>query len=188
MLKKSLIFLSLGLIVLCAFPLLSFQAGKSKYYELSGSLALTRPKPEVFRNWHFAGSAVIPDEKNSNKAIFPGIHHVYIDPSSYKHHQEKGTFPDSTIIVMENLHIETRESVGGFGYFTTGGQDILVAIKDRRAYRGNGWGYYLFRDKDIKNGKANAMPEDSRCTSCHQAAAEEDEVFTQYYPDLRQKK
>ena len=176
------------MLLILALPLLSYQAGKSDFYELSPSLELTRPRPEDFRTWHFSGSAVIPDDKNSNKAIFPGIHQVYIDPDSYKTHQEKGVFPDSTIIVMEVLHIDQRESVGGFGYFTNGGQDILVAIKDRRAFKGNGWGYFLFGDKEIKSGLPSKAAEDSRCTSCHQAAAEEDEVFTQYYPDLRRKK
>ncbi len=175
------------LVSLLALPLLGFQAGKSKYYELSGNLELTRPKPEAFRKWLFMGSAVIPQDKNANKAIFPGIHHVYIDPDSFRSHQEKGVYPDGTVIVMENQHIETRESVGGFGYFITGGQDILVAIKDRRAFKGTGWGYYYFADKDIKSGKAVAAPEDNRCTSCHQASAEDDEVFSQFYPELRKK-
>ncbi len=179
--KKALV------IALLALPMLGFQAGKSKYYELSASLQLSRLKPEIFRKWRFAGSAVIPQDKNANKAIFPGIHHVYIDPDSYRSHQEKGVYPDGTIIVMENLHIDTRESVGGFGYFITGGQDILVAIKDRRAFKGSGWGYYLFADKELKSGKAVASPEDSRCSSCHQASAEDDEVFSQYYPELRKK-
>lgn len=181
MLKKAL---WLPLIIL---PLVAFQAGKSKFYKLDGN-TLTRPKPEDYRQWHFSGSSVVPNDKNSGKAIFPGIHHVYIDPDSYKTHQEKGVFPDGTIIVMEVFHIETRETVGGFGYFTNGGQDILVQIKDRRQFRGNGWGYFAFRDKEIKSGVPTKNVEDSRCTSCHQAAAEEDEVFTQYYPDLRRKK
>lgn len=179
--KKALLF------SLLALPMLSFQAGKSKYYELSAKLELSKPKPEVFRQWLFVGSSVIPDDKNANKAIFPGIHHVYIDPDSYRSHQEKGVYPDGTIIVMENLLIGTRESVGGFGYFTNGGQDILVSIKDRRVFKGSGWGYYLFTDKEIKSGVAVSAPQDNRCSSCHQASAEDDEVFSQYYPELRKK-
>lgn len=167
---------------------LAYQAGKSKFYELSPSLELTMPESAKYRKWQYVGSSVIPDELNSHKAIFPGIHQVYIDPDSFQSHQEKGAFPDSTIIVMEVQHMKKGESVGGFGYFTTGGMDLLVALKDRRAFKGNGWGYYMFSDKEIKSGLRQKAPEDSRCTSCHRASAEEDEVFTQYYPELRQKK
>lgn len=168
--------------------LFAFQAGKSDFYELSSSNELSLPQVTDFRKWHHAGSSVIPNNKNSGKAIFPGIHNVYIDPDSFKHHREKGVYPDGTIIVMEVLHIDLKESVGGFGYFTTGGQDILVQIKDGRAFREGfpgGWAYYLFRDKDIKAGVKIKAPEDRRCGACHQADAEEDQVFTQYHPTLR---
>lgn len=177
--------LVLGCLLLLPF---AYQAGKSKYYELSSSFELTMPEPAKYRQWKYVGSSVIPNELNSHKAIFPGIHQVYIDPDSYKAHQEKGAFPDGTIIVMEVQHMKKAESVGGFGYFTTGGMDILVQLKDRRAFKGNGWGYYLFSDKNAKAGVRQKAPEDNRCTSCHRSAAEEDEVFTQYYPELRQKK
>jgi hypothetical protein len=164
---------------------LAFQVGAPQRYQLGGNKELTLPEINEFRAWPFVGSSVIPADQNNDKAIFPGIHHVYIDPDSFRHRQEKGTFPDGTIIVMDVLHMEQRESESGFGYFTTGGQDILISIKDRRVFDGRGWGYYAFLDKDLKAGKRTAMPDDKRCGACHQAAAEDDEVFTQYYPALR---
>ena len=165
--------------------LIAWQAGKSPHYELSASNELTRPDPSVYRKWQYIGSSVIPNEMNSGKAIFPGIHHVYVDQDSYRAHRDKGAWPDGTIVIMEVQHIREKETVSGFGYFTTGAMDILVQLKDRRVFPGNGWGYYLYRDKDIKAGKTVAAPEDARCTSCHQSAAEEDELFKQYYPELR---
>jgi len=173
-----------GSVLVFAGVLSAFQAGKSDYYELSGQ-TLTRPEPNAYRNWFYAGSSVVPDDKNSGKAIFPGIHQVYVDPDSYRAQQEKGAWPDGTIVVMEVFHIEERETVGGFGYFTTGGFDILVQLKDRRAFPGSGWAYYRFTDEQIKAGKGVAEPEDARCGSCHKAAAEEDELFGQHYPSLR---
>lgn len=174
----------LGLSILIAVVATAFQAGKSDYYTLQG-LDLERPDPTRYRKWVFAGSSVVPDDKNNGKAIFPGIHQVYVDPDSFRAHREKGAWPDGTIVVMEVFHIEQRETVGGFGYFTTGGRDILVQLKDRRAFPGSGWSYYKFSDKDIKTGKTVAKPEDGRCGACHKAAAEEDELFSQHYPALR---
>lgn len=172
-------------LVFLSLSAMAFQVGAQKWYSLDGDKILTLPESQEFRQWPFAGSAVIPDGLNNGKAIFPGIHHVYIDPDSWRHRQEKGTFPDGTIIVMEVLHMEQRESESGFGYFTTGGQDILVSIKDRRVFPGQGWGYYAFMDKELKSGKRTASQADNRCGSCHSAAAEDDQVFTQYYPALR---
>ena len=173
-------------ILLFAMLILSaFQAGKSPYYELEDGKNLKRPEPHLYRKWKYAGSSVVPDDKNSGKAIFPGIHQVYVDPDSFRAHQEKGAWPDGTIVVMEVQHIENRETVSGHGYFTTGGMDILVQLKDRRAFPGSGWAYYLFRDKEIKANKTSAAPEDGLCSACHTASAEEDELFSQHYPELR---
>ncbi len=166
-------------------PLFALQLSSSNWYKLTGGKDLTLPETFEYRKWQFAGSSVIPDDRNNNKALFPGTHHVYIDPDAYKHRQEKGFFPDGTIIVMEVSHLRFTESEAGHGYFTTGGYDILVQIKDRRVFSGKGWSYYAFYDKDLKAGKKIAAPADGRCQSCHQAGGEDDEVFSQYYPTLR---
>jgi len=163
---------------------LAFQVGAPEPYALNAGKELELPTAEAYQSWVDAGSAVIPDEKNNDRAIFPGIHHVYIHPDAYRHRQEKGTFPDGAIIVMEVRHVAYGESESGFGYFTNGGLDLLVQIKDRRVFPGSGWAYYLFADKDLKAGKKLAAPDGGACQSCHQAAAAEDEVFSQYYPAL----
>ena len=181
--KSWVVFLAFLLTVI---PLaLAFQGNTKRFYELSPSKELSRPQPKDYQSWRQVGSSVIPDDRNNNKALFPGIHQVFIDPVAWQYRQEKGVFPDGTIIVMDIQHIGFKESEGGYGYFTTGGQDLLVQVKDRRVFPGSGWGYYAFYDKEIKAGKAVAAPQDNRCGSCHQAGAGDDEVFTQYYPDLK---
>ena len=164
-------------------PVMWAWQGADLAYAISGK-TLTVPELATYRNWHFAGASVVPNEHNNNKAIFPGIHNVYIDPGSYDHRREKGTFRDGTIILMEVLHVNTRESESGYGYFTTGGRDVLIHIKDRRVFSGNGWAYYVFYDKELKAGKKVSEPNDPNCKSCHQAAAADDEVFVQYFPEL----
>ncbi|MFQ5545734.1 MAG: cytochrome P460 family protein, partial [Acidiferrobacterales bacterium] len=47
------------------------------------------------------------------------------------------------------------------------------------------WAYFTFGHKpEPYNATAKAMPT-AACAACHQAAAAEDMVFTQYYPVLR---
>ena len=165
--------------------LTAFQLAGNQY--LNGQ-QLTAPKPEEYRKWEEVGNSVIPDDHNHGKAISPGIHTVYIDPVAYRHRQDKGTFPDGAVIVMEVLHIKREESESGFGYFTTGGRDLLVQVKDRRVFPRNGWAYFSFTDAQLKQGQNVAGMTDRKCGDCHLAAAEDDEVFVQYFPALAKPK
>lgn len=171
-------------LIFLMFLLCGFQGLQPLPYKLNGQ-NLTRPKAEEFRTWEYVGSAMVPDDKNNGKAIFPGIHHVYINPTAIRQRRAKGSFPDGTIIVMENQHVDVREAESGFGYFPNGATDLLVMVKDRRVFAGSGWSYYLFNNQDLTNNKTEASPQEAtRCAACHQVAAEEDEVFSQYYPLL----
>ncbi len=177
--------IKLALALLSAAALLTpaLQIGDPRPYKLTAANELELPKD--YQSWPFVGSAMIPDEKNNDRAIFPGIHLVYIDPDAYRHRQEKGTYPDGAIVVMEVRHAGFGESESGFGYFTDGGMDLLVQIKDRRTFPGSGWAYFAFLDKDLKSGKKQTAADSGVCQSCHQAGAEDDELFTQYYPALK---
>ncbi|CAM2066032.1 Cytochrome P460 family protein [Sulfidibacter corallicola] len=164
----------------------AWQSGAQLPYELSADKSLTLPDVTEYRTWPFMGTSLVPDDKNNNKAIFPGIHTVYINPSALETRREKGVFPDGTIILMENFHVEVKEAESGYGYFTTGGMDLLAAIKDRRQFSGSGWGYYAFFDRDLKAGKKVVpLQAPAKCQSCHTVGAADDEVFTQYYPSLK---
>ena len=181
--RKGLLLL---LVAACLLP--SFQSNSTLPYELTGDKQLLLPEANVYRNWPFICNAVIPNDRNQGKAIFPGIHTVYISPDAFERRREKGAYPDGTMVLMEVAHMAFRESEGGMGYFNTGGMDVLVQIKDRRRFEGSGWGYYFFKDKDLKAGKKTAaLQPAASCQSCHQVAAGEDELFTQYYPKLAPK-
>lgn len=170
----------------CLLALGAWQTAANLPYELSGEKQLTLPDVTEYRLWPYMGTSMVPNEKNKGKAIFPGIHTVFISPRALRMRREKGIFPDGTIIVMENHHVTMREAESGFGYFTTGGMDLLAAVKDRRQFDGDGWGYYLYLDRDLKAGKKLAdLQPSATCRSCHQVGAAEDQVFTQYYPSLK---
>ncbi len=164
----------------------AWQSAADLPYTLSGEQELTLPDVTEYRQWPYMGTSMVPNDKNNGKAIFPGIHTVYISPRALRMRREKGVFPDGTIILMENHHVNLKEAESGFGYFTTGAMDLMAAVKDRRQFEGEGWGYYLFLDRDLKAGKKLASLQPSAaCRSCHQVGAGEDQVFTQYYPSLK---
>ncbi|PIE90526.1 MAG: hypothetical protein CR997_05400 [Acidobacteria bacterium] len=183
MLMKKTIYLCV-LTLLTAVSAWSFQSEITAFFQLEGD-KLIMPDPDEYRRWELAGVGVVPNDLNRHRAIFPGVHLVYVDPVAYKHRRDRGFYPDGTVIVMENFHQKSQEGVSGKGYFESGPRDVLVSVKDRRKFTSKVWSYYLFTDEDIKKGinKKAAMPK-SDCQACHISAADDDEVFTSYYPRL----
>jgi hypothetical protein len=143
-------------------------------------------RPEGYRKWVFIGCPVTPNDMNNGKAAFPEFHHVYIDPKSFAHYEKTGQFPEGTVIVKELANVATKESPSGAGYFP--GDFVLLAVAVKSAKRfpnepGN-WGYFNFGEYPNYAETAEVLPTDS-CNGCHQAGAEQDYVFTQFYPVLR---
>ena len=184
---KSLLFF--GVTVVSGVVLFGFQSGIQAFFSFDKAQQLEIPDPEVYRKWELVGTGAVPNDQNRGRAIFPGVHIVFIDPVSIKHRRESGFFPDGTIIVMENFHQNNREGVSGKGYFESGPRDLLVSIKDRRIFPASGWSYYFFSDMDIKNGvKSSAARPKSDCQACHIAEGDDDQVFVSFYPQLKKVK
>ncbi len=145
-------------------------------------------RPDTWRDWIFVGAPVTPNDMNGGKAAFPEFHNVYIDRSSFDVYKNSGEFPDGTAIIKELVSVGAKESVSGQGYFQGDFIGLEAAIKSRTRHANEPgyWAYYSFTDPNggpLKDA-APAFPT-TACNSCHQAAAEEDWVFTQHYPVLR---
>jgi len=164
---------------------LGFQSESRVFFTLNADKKIVLPVSDDYRTWELIGTGMVPDDLNRNRAIFPGVHLVFIDPVALKHRREKGFFPDGTIIVMENYRQNGRKGVSGIGYFESGPLDLLISVKDRRLFSGSGWAYYLFRAEDIAKGMKESAPQPrSDCQACHFTAAKDDEVFVSFYPRL----
>lgn len=139
--------------------------------------------PKDYRKWVFIGSNVTPNDMNDGAAAFPEFHNVYIDPNSYKDWEKNHEFSDGTIIVKELVSVGTKEAPSGNGYFQGDFGGIAAMVKDTQRYadRPGGWAYFGF-PADSEYG---VIQENSACAACHQQNAETDQVFTQFYPVLR---
>jgi len=178
----------MGFLVILALMVSAIQSEIQPFYTLDKDRNLNRPKPDLYRKWEVVGAGAVPNDLNRNRAIFPGVHLVYIDPVAFNHRRESGFFPDGTVIIMENYHQKRREGVSGIGYFESGERDLLVSVKDRRVFPGSGWSYYLFSDKEIREGVLAKPPSPkSDCQACHLTHASDDEVFVDFYPQLKRK-
>ena len=145
-------------------------------------------RPTGYRTWVYIGTPVTPNELNGGKAAFPEMHNVYIDPVSYKHYKKTGEFPEGTILVKELTSVGATEAVSGKGYFEGEFIGLEASLKSKEHYPnepGN-WAIFSFTNPTtgILKDKATAFPA-ADCNSCHEANADDDFVFTQYYPVLR---
>jgi mono/diheme cytochrome c family protein len=145
-------------------------------------------RPSGWRKWVYVGTPLTPHDMNDGKAAFPEFHNVYVDPASFAAFENTGKFPDGTQIVKELVLVGDKAAVSGNGYFMGEFSGLEVAYKDSVRFKdepGN-WAYFSFgHTPDFKYTEtAKAFPSES-CNSCHQASADLDYVFTQYYPVLR---
>ena len=143
-------------------------------------------QPEGYRQWIYVGTPLTPNDMNGGKAPFPEFHNVYIEPGSYAVYQKTGKFPDGTMLVKELVSVGSKSAPSGEGYFMGEFIGLEVTYKDSKRYPkepGN-WVYFSYGHSYPLKKKAMAQPT-ATCNACHQAAAAEDWVFTQYYPVLR---
>ncbi len=146
-------------------------------------------RPEGYREWIYVGTPVTPNDMNDGKAPFPEFHNVYIHPSSWAYFKKTGNFPDGAILVKELISVGSKAATSGKGYFMGEYIGLEATVKDAKRFAkepGN-WAYFSFTNPDHSlpvKPTAKAFPT-AACAACHQAAAADDMVFTQYYPVLR---
>jgi hypothetical protein len=169
------------------------QASTIPQYTDKGELKL----PADFETWVFVGANMgleyreaaakeAPPEKESGKHVKIGnFHNVYINPEAYTHYAKTGTFPEPTILVLDIFQAEQGEpnSIVSEGLFPGEHKDIAVAVKNSARPDGakTDWAYY-----DFPKGQttAKAFP-NKACYDCHLEHADDDNVWSQFYPTLR---
>lgn len=143
-------------------------------------------QPVGYREWVYIGTPLTPNDLNDGEAAFPEFHAVYIDAQSFADYKKTGQFRDGTILVKELSSVGAKQATSGKGYFMGEFTGLEVSIKDSKRFKdepGN-WAYFSFghhyplKPEVAKNTAA-------ACNKCHQNSAEQDYVFTQFYPVLR---
>ncbi len=155
-------------------------------------------QPTGWREWVFIGTPLTPNALNGGEAPFPEFHNVYIEPSAYAAFSATGEFPEGTQIAKElttvrdnnNAENGSSQEVSGVGYMQGEFSGLELTVKDNERFKDEpgGWAYFSFGHKAPPYERtATAMPTDS-CNACHAASADDDFVFTQFYPVLRDAK
>ncbi len=144
-------------------------------------------RPKGWRKWVYIGTPLTPHDMNDGKAAFPEFHNVYMDPESFATYENTGEFPNGTQLVKELVLVGAKQAVSGKGYFMGNFAGLEVAVKDTVRFKDEpgGWAYFSFGHQAEYTETAKAFPAAS-CNACHAASADQDFVFTQYYPVLRE--
>ena len=115
----------------------------------------------------------------------PGMfHNVYVQPWAYREFDRTGAFPQRTMFVL-SFYDASRKSAPARAGFYEG--DRLGAIEVHLKQAGidkTGWGFFGFGDSAAT---AAMIPAAAPCYSCHATEAAHDQVFTQFYPPLRER-
>jgi hypothetical protein len=160
------------------------QTAYTPQFNDKGELML--PESPVWREWLFVGTPVTPNDMNDGEAPFPEFHIVYIDPESWAHWKKTGEFREGTVLAKELTFVGTKEATSGIGYFMGEFSGLEITIKSKQRYPedpGN-WAYYTFGHQPQPYNATAAKQPVEACNACHEAAAADDYVFTQYYPVL----
>ena len=173
---------SIAIVVLTAASPSSGPAKAKLVFTADGKLR----QPKGYREWVYVGTPLTPNELNPPEAPFPEFHNVYIHPADFAAYKTTGNFPDGTVLVKELVGVGSKQATSGRGYFMGEFIGLEVAVKDSRRFPDDPgyWAYFSFGHKYPLATETAKQPVAS-CNSCHGANADQDYVFTQYYPVLR---
>ncbi len=153
--------------------------------------------PEGWRKWVYVGTPLTPNALNGGEAPFPEFHNVYVEPKAFAHFEKTGKWAEGTQIVKELVLVRqspngnnengSAAEVSGVGYFMGEFAGLELTVKDTKRFPNEpgGWAYFSFgHQPEPYNTTAKAFPTEA-CAACHEASADTDLVFTQFYPVIR---
>jgi len=154
----------------------------SEYVDEGGAIQL----PTDYRSrWtHLGTYAVINESKEGH-----GLHEVYAPLSDIEAYNSTGEWPDGAVMVKEVRHTAGAKMTTGDSNWATDINVWFVMVKDKKGrfpdnpIWGEGWGWALFKGGDPNTQAATDYKKD--CLGCHIPAKDDDWVYVQGYPLLR---
>ena len=136
--------------------------------------------PEHYREWVYLTTGF---DMSYDPPMQMGDHHmfdnVFVNPDAYQAFVKTGTWPDQTMLVLEQRDARGKGSINQTGNYQGGVTAVEVHVKDEARFPGK-WAFFGFGQ-----GKtAKMIPLSADCYSCHAAHAAVDTTFVQFYPTL----
>jgi hypothetical protein len=147
-------------------------------YTADGQLRL----PEHYREWVWLTSDFLAASNPANMQA--GEHRLFnnffVNPEAYKAFLQTGTWPDKTVLVVEQRAVEDmgpNPNHKGTSQGSVIGIDLHVKDEARFPRK---WAFFDFKESST----ASMLPVTARCYSCHAARGAVDTTFVQFYPTL----
>ena len=136
--------------------------------------------PEHYREWVYLTSGF---DMSYDPGMQMGDQHkfdnVFVNPEAYQAFLKSGTWPDKTVLVLEERSARGKGSINQKGNYQGAIAGLEVHVKDEARFPGK-WAFFGF-DSDKP---AKMIPLSADCYSCHAAHAAVDTTFVQFYPTL----
>lgn len=145
-------------------------------------------RPTDYREWMFLGAGLgltyeaEPGPGAQNRP--QSFSNVFVNPSSYRHFMQTGTWKDGTVFVLEFRSTGTGVLPNTTGRFQTDLLGLEAEVKDSRFP--NGWAFFEFgRANDLKDAVEPTSGErEAGCIECHTKHTAVERTFVQFYPTL----
>jgi Cytochrome P460 len=145
-------------------------------YTATGALQ----RPADVERWVLVGASLGLGYSDATDAGPGMFHRVYLEPTAYDHYLRTGRFRDGTMLALAIRRPERRIPPSRAGWTEGRLAAVELAVKDPGRYPG-GWAYF-----DFGRAAPTARPlPPERCARCHAEHAARDNVFVQFYPQLR---
>jgi len=145
-------------------------------YTTSGNLKF----PANYREWVYLTSGVDMSYSPNGDTGHSMFDNVFVNPEAYKAFLQTGTWPDKTMLVLEERIAGSKGSINKNGHFQTGNvMGREVHVKDEARFPGK-WAF--FNAEDGVTGRL--LPREMECYSCHEQHGAVDTTFVQFYPTL----
>lgn len=153
-------------------------------YDETGALL----RPERWEEWVLVGTSMGLSYSEGNPPASrgpddpPGMFHNVLMPGwAHESYRETGTFPDRTMLALAIYDVGTRAPPRERGFYQGDLVALELHVKDTERFD-EGWGFFNF---GTEGDRAEVIPSEASCYSCHAEHAARDDVFTQFYPLLR---
>lgn len=167
--------------LLLFLPLTAFQQYPTRSGASAGSASSAPINfPEHYREWVYLTTGFDMSYSPAMQMDHHMFDNVFVNPEAYKSFVETGTWPDKTVLVLEQRSARGKGSINQAGnYQDTEVMGLEVHTKDEARFPGK-WAFVGFDD----NKNAKVVPPTAECYKCHADHAAVDTTFVQFYPTL----
>jgi len=117
--------------------------------------------------------------------VAPGMfHNVYMQPWAYREFIARGAFPQQTMFVLMFYEASRKSAPAKAGFYEGDRQPGFEVHVKKEGVDPSGWAFFGFAGGTAAGQK---LPGTAPCYACHAKEAAHDNVFTQFYPPLRER-